>query len=287
MTENGPVRIMIAGDLAFLRHAPTCIAAIRACTPGDIEIGVVTSGISDGVQALLRKSCPEVTLQFITINLDQLKDVFLRPHLSILTYARILMPEMTEWKRFIYLDLDIIVQRNLRELYEIDLQGHPLASVKDPSGGVSAGLLVVDAEAWRLEKAVDALIAFAVETKPWNADQDSIDAVFRDRVMFLDKNWNVFIKLLWDSPESYANDRLDEVHAIHYISAFKPWNIGRLFGNRLALDRWDKHYVKSGIGRQWAAEAKILGAQTPELVSWLKSRVYKFRQRLKRQAPKG
>lgn len=53
-------------------------------------------------------------------------------HLSKAAYFRLLIPELIrEYDKCIYLDCDIIVHGDLKELYEIELGNNYLAGVKD------------------------------------------------------------------------------------------------------------------------------------------------------------
>ena len=240
MPEN-PLRVMIAGDLPFLRYAPTCIASIRANTTGPIDVGVVTNGVSEAVKQKLVDACPGVTLHFREINTDSLSGVSTTDLLNEMSYARILMPKLVDWDRFVYLDIDVIVQSDLRKLSDLDLHGSPLAAAVQGHLGINTGVLVVDAEMWRRENLEKTLIEYAMTHKLEKADQDAIIAVIGDRILEFDVSWNTPAELMWTPEEKLSDATLDQADILHYITGFKPWSpLVRWLGNQLLLARWDR-----------------------------------------------
>lgn len=99
-------------------------------------------------------------------------------------YLSLLLPELLrETRRILYLDVDLIVMRDVSELVDVDLGDHPLAAARDgfisesprmptsddgpsPSpltyGYFNAGVLVINADVWRRER-------IGRPRKPWHA----------------------------------------------------------------------------------------------------------------------
>lgn len=205
---------MVATDKAYLRYAPTLLASIRATTEGPIEVGVVMQAMTEREKARFREVCPSLDLVFFELG-DVLPDTLTtRAYLSPLAFTRVFMPQLVEWSRFIYLDIDMIVRADLRELIELDLGDAPVASVKE-DGEYNSGLMVVNADLWRKENLADQVMAYAEEFKPRTEDQGSIHGVMSDRILPLEKKWNFTIEPIWSNQKRYSEAALSEVKVIH------------------------------------------------------------------------
>jgi lipopolysaccharide biosynthesis glycosyltransferase len=103
---------------------------------------------------------------------------------GLFTYARLVSAELfPEIKRAIYLDTDVVVNRDLGELFDLDLCGFPIGAVQDrftpvashplsildwQNRGISAdepffnaGVLLIDYARWREEKIGERALEFA------------------------------------------------------------------------------------------------------------------------------
>ena len=149
-------------------------------------------------------------------------------HYSKANFYRIdLMTRIQDVQRCIYLDCDIIVRRDLSDLFAIDLGALPVAACTDylyryympemrkkiPYQGrwftpdaystevvgltgdyLNSGVMVVDLPAWNREKISETVMAFC-EARPGLAmvDQDGINAVLNGRFVEIDPRWNSHI----------------------------------------------------------------------------------------------
>src|SRR5207253_8473132 len=73
-----------------------------------------------------------VTLQFVAVDDSLFRDATLGPGRSDMAYCRILLPQLLDVPRLIYLDCDLLVFRDLSELFDLELTpGKILAAVPD------------------------------------------------------------------------------------------------------------------------------------------------------------
>jgi lipopolysaccharide biosynthesis glycosyltransferase len=183
-----------------------------------------------------------------------------------LTYARLAVPEYFEESagKAIVLDSDLVVLRDLSDLYDFDLEGAPVAATRDafiprlssPSGlacwredGLagdlpyfSAGVLLADLRRWREERTTDRALEY-IRQRPDalnHFDQDPINAVLAGRWKELDARWQVHPR----SRFSLGLTPREDAWIAHFSGRLKPWlyradnRFDRLFFETLDRTAW-------------------------------------------------
>ncbi len=197
------------------------------------------------------------TIEWLQPPKELLTTMVVSGHVTITSYFRLLIPDLlpSQLQKVIYLDCDLIVQKNLGLLWDLDIgEAYLLACpevgipyVSSPYGlanyeklGIpskckylNAGVLVVNLEKWRSENIGMKVIQYIEQNKDyirWH-DQDGMNAVLALKWRELDPRWNqtpaMYNYLSWeDSPfqEDVYNSLLHEPFIIHFASSNKPWN---------------------------------------------------------------
>jgi lipopolysaccharide biosynthesis glycosyltransferase len=156
----------------------------------------------------------------------------------------VLVPEHVD--KLLYLDTDIIVLKDLSELFAIDTGEMPVAAVRDfvdyrpelgiysPNNYFNSGVLLINRLQWIKQDITTKTINYIRDNadKLLFPDQDTLNAVLVDRWLKLDTKFNLMFK---DIPENLAKNQfkgfLKDVVILHYTSQHKPWSI--LGKNRL------------------------------------------------------
>lgn len=175
-------------------------------------------------------------------------------HISEQTYYRLLAAEILPQKydKCLYLDIDVIVNSDLSQMFEIDLADNYVAGVKAPGyhfpddGNraycekigipsieqyINAGVILLNLKKIRENNLTPILCEEALKNYP-TVDQDVINKMFYDRILHLPFKYNVM------TPRVYNDDSLlqkcftfDEIQEarnnpliIHYADKVKPWN---------------------------------------------------------------
>ena len=119
----------------------------------------------------------------------------------------------------IYLDSDMLLIGDIKELYNTDLQGHicgvtgenrsrttPMVELHnnqnfiiDTKYDFNAGLLLLDLKKWR-ELDIESKI-FNLLKRVRLTDQDALNIMFNDDILLLDSRWNCFPVLVQDAPK--------------------------------------------------------------------------------------
>ncbi len=183
-------------------------------------------------------------------------------HMTMAAYHRLLLAEAlpADVERAVYLDVDVLVGRDVAELAAVPLEGRLLGGCPDvgaPRLGspiglpgwrelgldpratyLNTGVLVIDVRQWRETGVAAAIAAYLAgreqsgEAVLW-ADQDGFNALASDRWHELDLRWNAQNQLVLEDcwadaflpPGDLAAARADP-WIIHF-SHTKPWDEGR------------------------------------------------------------
>lgn len=197
------------------------------------------------------RGCPNVSLRLVVLSATDLADVsgLFAGALSAMTYGRLLLPTLlANYRRAIYLDVDIVVREDLGSLFEIDLQGNSVGAVGD--GGivrrpmtprwretilnvcpdfdfgpyVNAGVLLMDLDGLRRERSMPRCLDLAARNRFVFCDQDALNICLRNRILQLPRRWNQCTSALPYSAFDGAPDVLGtRTGIVHYNTGEKPW----------------------------------------------------------------
>lgn len=251
---------MCATDDAMLRHVPGLLDSLVTVSSAPVEAAIVSTRWRARDCDRLRAAFPTITFHFLTLPAERLGALTHKLHLSPLTYARLLMAEMVDWERFVYFDIDMVVQADPMALQALPLGEAPAAAVFH-EGVLNAGLLVINARVWRARGLGTQMIEYAREFQPREADQGAIEAVIGPEMLRLDERWNTRVDPVWGRPLLDQPGYLENAWVVHFITGFKPWNLGRLLLPRPYAQAWARHARRIGLPVKWRTEAKILAWQ--------------------------
>ncbi|QQL51014.1 glycosyltransferase family 8 protein [Mucilaginibacter ginkgonis] len=223
--EKPQYNIVYACDNNFAPLLAASIKSVEINSPGSIKnIYIIDDGIKPENVEKIKQSftSPEIILHFHLVKDVMGKNVnipyFNNPRLPVTTFFRLFiasfMPADTE--KVLYLDSDMIVLGDLKELFDLDLSNHIIGAVQDPNivtlgcswgGGVqnwealgyqsddpyfNAGLLLINFKKWVefdvTSKALEAAAKYQRYIK-WG-DQYCLNVVLANRWLHLDPEWN-------------------------------------------------------------------------------------------------
>lgn len=239
------VPIFFAVDDAFVKYTIVSLRSIidNASCDYDYRIYVLNTGVSDDmVEKTLALANENFSVEFVDVSerLATIKTHLpIRDYYSKTTYFRLFIADMfPEYDKAIYIDSDTVVQGDISELYNTALGDnfvaacHELAMIQvDEFGtyaervvGISryeffnAGHLLINCKAFRDNKILE---KFMVLLPTYNfvvtQDEDYLNVLCKDRVLWLDQRWNSEAYCKINYPES-------EAKVIHYIMTSKPWH---------------------------------------------------------------
>jgi lipopolysaccharide biosynthesis glycosyltransferase len=236
--KNEPIEIFFVATEDYAPFVATTALSIVDNTKEQINFHVLTENFKDEDKIILKffLSFFNASIEFIDVEeqLKLYKGLQLCWFKSYIPYARILIPGLTSLSKAIYMDLDIIVKCDIKELWDIDFlyegKEYALAVAKGykdnyaiENFGISPehkyfcnGLLVLNCQKWRKEGIAEKLLKIATESKfqfrfP---TQDVFNIVF-------DHNNYVAFDWKYNYMPKYQKE-IDNHKIIHYVWD-KPW----------------------------------------------------------------
>lgn len=255
-----PVRLMCASDRGFFRYIPTMLNSVVSNTTAPLEVGVVHSGVEQRDLDRLKEAFPQIAFRFLDASALMPDGLKVKFSLSVMSYARVLMADLVDWDKFVYVDIDMILLRDIAELYAIDLGDHPAAAVFH-GARLNAGMILFNGRVWREGGYGARVIDYALKHRPKEADQESMEHVLGPEFLRIDPRWNVLVDPVWGKTALKRPGHLQEAWLLHFITGYKPWNFGRFLLPGGYYRAWRRYYRPGSPGRDWRREARLLAWQ--------------------------
>src|SRR5215813_8207677 len=312
-----PVFIALASDERYFSGLYCAVAsALSYLDPArKVDVKVLDGGLSqwsrDTLSRLTDRFGEFVRLEFVTVDPSIFGEATLGPGQSLMAYCRILLPHLLNVPRLIYLDGDVLVLRDLSQLFDFELlPGKVLAAVRDseplspgddspvvakamklPAKGpyFNSGVMLINLDELRRQHFFQRAIEFL---NIWSGkyrfhDQSAINFLLHGQIEELSEYWN---RTSWRFDAQQDNE-LDCV--LHYTSS-APWLGGapgpaqRLFERfaaaaGLPVNRQSPAFRKSLRQRLWRNGTALLRALGYPLASLL----YRIARREDRAAAYG
>jgi lipopolysaccharide biosynthesis glycosyltransferase len=224
-------------DANYAAHLATAMRSL-ACSNRDrlIKIHVLHDSVPDKTRKQVENSAKSV--EFIWYPVVNHKTLEFTPFLQIsrAAYMRLAAPEILpqELLRVLYIDVDLIINGCIDELWQTNLNGMPCAAVADPGkdpaafaikhglegGGAyfNSGVMLLDLKLLRengtFQRAIDWT---AARNTIESADQDALNVVLWRNWVPLDQKWNFQRKHL------YLGRRHPRPVIVHFTEQVKPW----------------------------------------------------------------
>jgi lipopolysaccharide biosynthesis glycosyltransferase len=189
--------------------------------------------------------------------------------LSNIVYARLMIDRLVgpEVERVLYLDCDMLVRDNIEKLYDIDMEGHPIAAVRDSIGAFitggrdlrsnsdlfniadpyfNAGMVLIDVGQWRAADLIGRMeqaLADGVMARIYY-DQDFLNLVFARNWLQLPWRWNTI-------DARHAHEGLDPA-ILHYTGKTKPWGVLSGMLQSVAFARLYRHVMTNELFYRFA-----------------------------------
>lgn len=263
-----PIPIVFAANSAF---APVCAVAIQSVIENAdsqkyYDIIVIESDISKEDKTLicsLVQGRKNFSIRFFNaLPLTEDYSLVANEHITKETYYRFLIQNiLPDYDKVVYLDGDLVCNRDVAGLYEIDIKDNMIAAVydadmsgqlnmpnsdrleyllkevkmRDPYSYFQAGVLMLNTKKMRESYSMEQWLTFASKRYTYS-DQDVLNRYCQGQVYYLDMRWNVLIDCnhyrvpvviraaKGDVNAQYYAARKDP-YVIHYAGFQKPWKM--------------------------------------------------------------
>ena len=222
--------IVLAANYAYLEQVVTTIKSI--CYHNrSIRFYLINSDFPNEWFKQLNKRLERYDSEIINCRVTSEQISRYKTDISYTVFLRYFISDFVKEDKALYLDCDLVVTKNLDNLFETDLQDYPLAAVRDYGGRVyygremfNAGVLLINNRLWKQENMSQRLIDLTNEwhDKVDQADQSILNMLFENRwiEMEFDNNHVVIHKQFTDYELPAGQDYPG---IIHYLSHRKPW----------------------------------------------------------------
>jgi lipopolysaccharide biosynthesis glycosyltransferase len=245
------IHVALASDE---RYFPGLLGAISSMlissSPNNkYHIYILDGGISPDswkvLESILKKINRETALIKLEADLSIFKNFPGFYFKSVLPYGRLLFENLIQTDKIIYIDSDILVLKNIEDLWNVDLGNYAAAAaleiiiktiendcpsyqelgINPTANYFNSGVMVMDLKKFReqsiFKKATDYLQKYYSECKFW--DQSALNVVLYNNYILLDQSWNIqshkqnydVVPLLGQLSSNTIN--------FHFVTKAKPW----------------------------------------------------------------
>lgn len=268
------VAAVMAADDGYVPYLSTLLQSIADSASHETsshgrcyDLVVLTTDITDEHQRILKEQVERenVSLRFYDVSAmakGKMANLELRGHFQIETYYRLLMQDIfLDWGKMLYLDSDMVVLRDIAELYDVDVDGYLLAACRDadtaglyngydpsrkaytdkvlklsdPYAYFQAGTILFNLDLFRKTFDVDDMIGLAAQGHWKLLDQDVLNVLAQGCVRHVPMKWNVMTdwrglrikRIIRRAPQELYDEYMDarsHPAIVHYAGPEKPWN---------------------------------------------------------------
>lgn len=237
-----PVHVLLATDRRCLWGCAVSMRSMleHAAHGSELHFHVMDGGLSAADRAALRGSLnggdASTTIEFVGFDPGAVSKLRRSKVITRTVYARLFLggalpPEVA---RCVYVDCDVLFERDVTELWATDLEGHVLGAVDnglwdDPvsyqrrlglanPAYFNSGVLLVDVLRWRESRVGERAIAFAegAGDRLILHDQDALNGALDGAWLRLAPHWNMWVV----HPSMHTDSRA----VFHFMGVPKPWH---------------------------------------------------------------
>lgn len=285
--------IVFTADNNYMQHLAVTLISLLENNKSEIfKIFIFSSDITDANKEKIEQMITpyHCTVEYILFD-KKIFEHINAGRFSIATYYRLLMPKYLCVDKLLYLDVDMVINGSIKELYDQDIENYYVAAVEDAwrdraycnKLGMSkdakyfnAGVLVANLKKWREENLFDAFIAYERNSKVEleSHDQDIFNAIFDGKWKRLPLKFNQYEKnpdldkeklLQCFTKEEILEARKQPI-IVHYIGGRKPWH----YRNEHIQKTLYWKYLKMTPYKEYKPSDKtlknIISKNTPQLI---------------------
>lgn len=222
--------VVLAANYAYVDQVLTTIKSI--CYHNrSIRFYLINSDFPNEWIKQLNKRLEKFDSEIINCRVTSEQISRYKTDISYTVFLRYFISDFVKEDKALYLDCDLLVTKNLDDLFATDLQDYPLAAVRDFGGRAyfgqeifNAGVLLINNAIWKKENMTQKLIDLTNEwhDKVDQADQSILNMLFENKWLELDFDYN-HIVIHKQFTDYQIPEGQDYPAIIHYLSHRKPW----------------------------------------------------------------
>lgn len=307
---NPVVNVAFISDDNYVAHLAVTIISMlenigrdhRSSERPSVDIYILDAGIAPRSRDLLLRSISgnasqcrlSWSITFSRVSVPESLNVSggaLR-YLNRSIFAKLYLPELLppQVQKIIFLDSDLLVLRDVLDLWFTDVRGAVLAATRDslPSNVIrsmypadvtwkpdwkvaNTGVMILDIGQLRLKEAHKELIEIATRYSLPFLEQDAWNLYCRGDWFELDERWNVNMMAHVDASmngQLRSREVLENAFVVHFCGKPKPWDCklrlpwAEQYYERLASTAWDGSFPKNESPERIEAEKYLFTFKT-------------------------
>ncbi|MBF1708067.1 MAG: SP_1767 family glycosyltransferase, partial [Streptococcus sanguinis] len=256
--------VVLAANAAYSEQVLTTIKSI-VCHNRFIKFYVINSDFPTEWFVSMRKKLAKLNCQIVNARVDGSHISQYKTNIHYSVFLRYFTATFVEEDQALYLDCDIVVTRDLSEIFAVDLGSYPLGAVRDLGGEVyfgeqifNSGVLLINVNYWRENDIAGQLIEMTdnLHDKVSQDDQSILNMLFENRWLELPFAYNCIT--LHTTFSDYEPEKGLYPPVIHYLTERKPW---KEYTQSIYREVW---WFYQGL--DWADMQEPVGALTQKMV---------------------
>jgi lipopolysaccharide biosynthesis glycosyltransferase len=239
------IYIAMASDRKYSRYLVTAIASIILSSNDNFFIYIIDDGIEARYKDYINKfslKYKHFTYSFLQVDKNEISRLPYHRCAPCAYYRAKLANILTNIKKILYLDLDIICLHSIKELFDTDLEGKGIGACLDSinyfknefphlskiglssdNNYINSGIMLMNLDKMRNDNFEE--LFFTTRYKYDNyiifSDQDIFNIIFQNDKLLLPQKWNFQVPM-YRFPYNTIDFTTDP-SIIHYTTGNKPW----------------------------------------------------------------
>ncbi len=251
------IEIGLCSDNGYAMATGVCVTSIFESNKNNkIRVHILTNGFSEENVRRFEQTAKNYNqiIEIHNIDASSINGLHVKSkgHVTSMAYARLQFPQLLDKsiEKLLYLDGDMVVIDDIKELWEKELNNHACLAVPDLIADdivthnrigvydivyVNSGMLIINLQKWRSDNLTEKCIEFIkgyAKDNPFH-DQDAINGIMGNDIGLLHFKYNFMVTALFKDRSKIqmhkkrwaALDEAQESHIIiHYTAPIKPWH---------------------------------------------------------------
>lgn len=249
MQNKETIHIALTFDDNYTEYSVVLKTSILVNKADDekIHFHLLDSGFSDAAKAkIMEVKSADCLIEFHKVDMEIFKNYKKADYYPVSMLFTMILPDIINVDRLIYLDSDMIVNTSLKELWQTDFDDNYVAAVEDANGKKYAkrfglkfgskffntGTMLVNCKKWREDNIPKRAVEISMENTGtrFGYDQTVLNQLFEGKVKFVDLKWNlqycpINVWATYDDIEEYKR-AIENPSIVHFVGDYKPWKQG-------------------------------------------------------------
>ena len=246
MSKSNEIVIALCVDNNYFHQAVAVVNSIRFSSSTSVHVYFIGIALSDKNKQVIKTVGDDlVRITFLEVDANKYQGYKVSGHITFAAYVRLDLPSLLpNENKVLYLDADLIVKKDLSELWNTDLCGYALAAVENPffdrqnslkmkgnSSYFNSGVMLLDLNYFRKHQIGGRAYCFLENHKKEVVfhDQDALNHAVDGDWIALKREYNLqtfYLRKFHRFTKKEKREILTALKAptiIHYSSGIKPW----------------------------------------------------------------